>query len=123
MSSHRLHLPLLACATLLLGHGLACAQTTGYTARELTGLPVASLYPERAMPGLKAALDRAYLAEVFISGIVHLEAGHEGNGWLGQSALWADLVAITNNRLFDLAALVAPTSAAFSCLFGGLCPG
>jgi hypothetical protein len=30
---------------------------------------------------------------------------HTVNGWLGQSALWADLVAITNNRLFDLAVL------------------
>ena len=30
---------------------------------------------------------------------------HTVNGWLGQSPLWADLVAITNNRLFDLAVL------------------
>jgi len=30
---------------------------------------------------------------------------HLVNGWLGQSARWADLVAITNHRLFDLAAL------------------
>lgn len=30
---------------------------------------------------------------------------HLVNGWLAQSALWADLVAITNNRLFDLVTL------------------
>ncbi|MFB2854352.1 phosphatase PAP2 family protein [Aeromonas allosaccharophila] len=30
---------------------------------------------------------------------------HTVNGWLGQSPLWADLVAITNNRLFDLVVL------------------
>lgn len=30
---------------------------------------------------------------------------HLVNGWLGQSRLWADVVAVTNNRLFDLAVL------------------
>lgn len=30
---------------------------------------------------------------------------HTVNGWLGQSALWADVVAIVNNRLFDVVVL------------------
>ena len=30
---------------------------------------------------------------------------HLVNGWLGQSSLWADVVAVTNNRLFDLLVL------------------
>ncbi|MCP1268181.1 phosphatase PAP2 family protein [Aeromonas hydrophila] len=30
---------------------------------------------------------------------------HLVNGWLGQAQWWADLVAVTNNRLFDLAVL------------------
>lgn len=38
----------------------AFAQQRGYTARELAGLPIERLYPERAMSGLKATLDKAY---------------------------------------------------------------
>ena len=39
------------------------------------------------------------------------------NGWLGQSARWADLVAITNNRLFDLVALGCMGLILATCFF------
>ncbi|MGL5504315.1 MAG: phosphatase PAP2 family protein [Aeromonas veronii] len=42
---------------------------------------------------------------------------HTVNGWLGQSALWADLVAITNNRLFDLAVLACMGLILARCFF------
>lgn len=42
---------------------------------------------------------------------------HTVNGWLGQSALWADLVAITNNRLFDLAVLTCMGLILARCFF------
>ena len=42
---------------------------------------------------------------------------HTVNGWLGQSALWADLVAITNNRLFDLAVLACMGLILVRCFF------
>lgn len=38
----------------------AFAQQRGYTAQELTGLPVSRLYPERAMSNLYAAMEKAY---------------------------------------------------------------
>lgn len=39
------------------------------------------------------------------------------NGWLGHSPRWADLVAITNNRLFDLAALACMGWILATCFF------
>ncbi|MEB6607111.1 MULTISPECIES: phosphatase PAP2 family protein [Aeromonas] len=39
------------------------------------------------------------------------------NGWLGHSPRWADLVAITNNRLFDLAALACMGGILATCFF------
>ena len=39
------------------------------------------------------------------------------NGWLGESARWADLVAITNNRLFDLVALGCMGLILATCFF------
>ena len=42
---------------------------------------------------------------------------HTVNGWLGQSPLWADLVAITNNRLFDLAVLACMGLILARCFF------
>lgn len=37
------------------------------------------------------------------------------NGWLGQYSRWADLVAITNNRLFDLATLTCMGAILAAC--------
>ncbi|MGY3904807.1 phosphatase PAP2 family protein [Aeromonas lusitana] len=39
------------------------------------------------------------------------------NGWLGESSRWADLVAITNNRLFDLVALACMGGILAVCFF------
>ncbi len=39
------------------------------------------------------------------------------NGWIGHSPRWADLVAITNNRLFDLAALACMGGILAGCFF------
>lgn len=42
---------------------------------------------------------------------------HLVNGWLGQSQLWADAVAVTNNRLFDLAVLACMGFILSLCFF------
>ncbi|OCA59429.1 hypothetical protein A9R10_20085 [Aeromonas piscicola] len=42
---------------------------------------------------------------------------HLVNGWLGQSQLWADVVAVTNNRLFDLAVLACMGLILATCFF------
>jgi membrane-associated phospholipid phosphatase len=42
---------------------------------------------------------------------------HLVNGWLGQSQLWADAVAVTNNRLFDLAVLACMGLILSLCFF------
>lgn len=39
------------------------------------------------------------------------------NGWLGESSRWADLVAITNHRLFDLAVLACMGGILAACFF------
>lgn len=41
------------------------------------------------------------------------------NGWLGASPRWADLVAITNHRLFDLAVLACMGGILAACFFHG----
>ena len=48
------------------------AQQRGYTARELNGLPVASLYPERALPGLRDALEQAYVDDHIVFETEHI---------------------------------------------------
>ncbi|MGY3945183.1 phosphatase PAP2 family protein [Aeromonas tecta] len=40
------------------------------------------------------------------------------NGWLAESPCWANLVAITNNRLFDLATLACMGAILAICFFG-----
>lgn len=42
---------------------------------------------------------------------------HLVDGWLGQSQLWADAVAVTNNRLFDLAVLACMGLILSLCFF------